>query len=175
MWKHESCCSMVDDIKGQRIKSPALRLLFHFHLGLGLGFMGGVRMVNDKGELLAMAPPFLSKCYDIVDDSATDGTVSWGKNGDSFVIWDSHTFSRELLPKYFKHSNLSSFVRQLNTYVSSYARLLLDFFRILRIVCLVVISEFFYCNFVLIFGILLRLINSFFPQVGFFMSLIVAS
>ncbi|KAM0953128.1 putative transcription factor HSF-type-DNA-binding family [Dioscorea sansibarensis] len=115
MWELEWCHSMVDAIKGQRIKSPALHPLFHFHPQLGLGFMGGVRMVGEKGELPAMAP-FLSKCYDIVDNPATNGTVSWGKNGDSFVIWDPNTFSHDLLPKYFKHSNLSSFVRQLNTY-----------------------------------------------------------
>ncbi|MQL82365.1 hypothetical protein Taro_014858, partial [Colocasia esculenta] len=61
-------------------------------------------------------PPFLSKCYDMVDDPSTDATVSWNAAGNSFVLWDPHAFVRDLLPKYFKHSNLSSFVRQLNTY-----------------------------------------------------------
>lgn len=63
-------------------------------------------------------PPFLSKTFQMVDDPETDSIVSWSQARDSFIVWDSHEFSKHLLPKYFKHSNFSSFIRQLNTYVS---------------------------------------------------------
>ncbi|XP_049359301.1 heat stress transcription factor A-3 [Solanum verrucosum] len=61
-------------------------------------------------------PPFLSKTFDLVEDPLLDSIISWGRNGESFVVWDPVEFSRLVLPRNFKHSNFSSFVRQLNTY-----------------------------------------------------------
>ncbi|PWA72428.1 Heat shock factor (HSF)-type, DNA-binding [Artemisia annua] len=61
-------------------------------------------------------PPFLTKIFDMVEDPTCDEVVSWSKTRNSFVVWDSCRFSTALLPKYFKHSNFSSFIRQLNTY-----------------------------------------------------------
>ncbi|OVA17860.1 Heat shock factor (HSF)-type [Macleaya cordata] len=62
-------------------------------------------------------PPFLSKTYDLVDDPLLDKVISWGSNGQSFVVLDPVEFARGVLPRNFKHNNFSSFVRQLNTYV----------------------------------------------------------
>ncbi|XP_074280732.1 heat stress transcription factor A-7a-like [Silene latifolia] len=61
-------------------------------------------------------PPFLTKTYEMVENPDIDDIISWGNNGLTFVVWDPHKFSTLLLPKFFKHSNFSSFVRQLNTY-----------------------------------------------------------
>ncbi|XVF88776.1 hypothetical protein PTKIN_Ptkin19aG0078800 [Pterospermum kingtungense] len=61
-------------------------------------------------------PPFLRKTFEMVEDPETDPIVSWSVNRNSFIVWDSHSFSENLLPKYFKHKNFSSFIRQLNTY-----------------------------------------------------------
>ncbi|KAI4376993.1 hypothetical protein MLD38_014692 [Melastoma candidum] len=61
-------------------------------------------------------PPFLLKTFEIVEDPSTDPVVSWSRARNSFIIWDVHGFSSTLLPRYFKHDNFSSFIRQLNTY-----------------------------------------------------------
>eukprot|EP00163_Fabomonas_tropica_P010520 TRINITY_DN2067_c0_g3_i1.p1 TRINITY_DN2067_c0_g3~~TRINITY_DN2067_c0_g3_i1.p1 ORF type:complete len:384 (-),score=111.11 TRINITY_DN2067_c0_g3_i1:736-1887(-) len=61
-------------------------------------------------------PAFLTKTFDMVADSKTNKTVTWTREGKSFVVLDPQTFSSVVLPKYFKHNNFSSFVRQLNMY-----------------------------------------------------------
>ena len=59
---------------------------------------------------------FLKKAYKIVDDHSEDNIISWTNEGNAFVITDPNTFTESILPKFFKHKNFSSFVRQLNMY-----------------------------------------------------------
>ncbi|KAL5553283.1 hypothetical protein UlMin_040684 [Ulmus minor] len=75
---------------------------------------GGIS--DDGSGSFGSVAPFLRKCYEMVDDEATNSIISWSDANDSFVIWDMTQFSVGLLPKYFKHSNFSSFMRQLNIY-----------------------------------------------------------
>lgn len=61
-------------------------------------------------------PAFLLKTYDILENSAHFDIISWNKEGTAFVVKNVNEFSEKILPKYFKHNNFSSFVRQLNMY-----------------------------------------------------------
>ncbi|OQR88166.1 HSF-type DNA-binding [Achlya hypogyna] len=58
---------------------------------------------------------FLKKTYDMVSQSPAD-IAAWGPDGSTFVVKDPKEFAALMLPKYFKHCNFSSFVRQLNFY-----------------------------------------------------------
>nr|BAZ95786.1 heat shock factor protein 2 [Anolis sagrei] len=61
-------------------------------------------------------PAFLSKLWALVGDAPSNQLITWSQNGQSFLVLDEQRFSKEILPKYFKHNNMASFVRQLNMY-----------------------------------------------------------
>jgi hypothetical protein len=49
-------------------------------------------------------------------DRCDQEVATWAPLGDSFVIKNVEKFATSVLPMYFKHSNFSSFARQLNFY-----------------------------------------------------------
>ncbi|CEI90423.1 hypothetical protein RMCBS344292_04748 [Rhizopus microsporus] len=59
---------------------------------------------------------FISKLFSIVNDAHNQHLIAWNNSGTSFFIYNATRFSQDILPIYFKHSNYSSFVRQLNMY-----------------------------------------------------------
>ncbi|KAL4803920.1 HSF-type DNA-binding-domain-containing protein [Aspergillus unguis] len=58
---------------------------------------------------------FIHKLYNMLEDQSIQHLISWSSTNDSFVMSPTSEFSK-VLAQYFKHTNISSFVRQLNMY-----------------------------------------------------------
>lgn len=73
---------------------------------------------EDSGSYIipSNVPAFLVKLWKLVEDPQYEMHISWNRSGTGFIVHDQATFAREILPKYFKHNNFASFVRQLNMY-----------------------------------------------------------
>ncbi|XP_024154173.1 heat shock factor protein 1 isoform X1 [Oryzias melastigma] len=76
-----------------------------------IGGVGGGVVVSGGN-----VPAFLTKLWTLVEDPETDHLICWSLNGTSFHVFDQGRFSKEVLPKFFKHNNMASFIRQLNMY-----------------------------------------------------------
>ncbi|XP_066309228.1 heat stress transcription factor C-1a-like [Miscanthus floridulus] len=86
------------------------------HTELALGLLAGCGVGGGGDHQLLQTATFVAKTYQMVCDPRTDALVRWGRENNRFVVVDPAGFSRLLLPCFFKHSNFSSFVRQLSTY-----------------------------------------------------------
>ena len=59
---------------------------------------------------------FVKKLFLMLQEDSYKEVVRWTVKGDSFVVINTNKFTKDILPKHFKHSNFASFVRQLNKY-----------------------------------------------------------
>lgn len=76
-----------------------------------------------KKSKTTQTPLFIEKLIDILEvpfflnqDSSIDNIISWTTTSDSFQIKSISQFTETILPRFFKHNNFSSFIRQLNMY-----------------------------------------------------------
>ncbi|KAJ1679876.1 Heat shock transcription factor [Spiromyces aspiralis] len=73
------------------------------------------RRTNNINRHLSV-PGFLNKLYNMVDESNSNDLIRWSDDGETFIVTRHEEFAKQVLPRFFKHSNFSSFVRQLNMY-----------------------------------------------------------
>ena len=68
-----------------------------------------------EGEALAV-PPFLTKLFDILSNDSLRDFITWGDGGKVIHVADPLGFQTTVLPNYWRHNNMRSFIRQLNMY-----------------------------------------------------------
>ena len=73
-------------------------------------------MINKKTIREKKTKSFLCKLYDILNDLEYGEIISWNKEGNGVIIKNITKLCKIVLPKFYKHKNYSSFVRQLNIY-----------------------------------------------------------
>lgn len=70
---------------------------------------------NNKRSI-NISESFLYKLNDILNDNNYKNIIHWDTNGKRVIILDVFGLCNIVLPKFYKHNNYSSFVRQLNIY-----------------------------------------------------------
>ncbi|KAG8529905.1 uncharacterized protein KY384_005386 [Bacidia gigantensis] len=81
--------------------------------GLAAGLSAAAATSAQQPKVVQTA--FIHKLYSMLEDSGIQNLISWSTNNESFVMSPTADFAK-VLSQYFKHTNISSFVRQLNMY-----------------------------------------------------------
>lgn len=71
---------------------------------------------NETWISMVSSSAFLSKLWQMLNDQKDKEFIGWGSNGRSVVVYHQDSFAKKILPKYFKHQKINSFIRQLNIY-----------------------------------------------------------
>ncbi|CAO3571342.1 unnamed protein product [Mortierella alpina] len=75
-----------------------------------------IAMYGARRPAVKVRSMFVDKLFKMVEDPAIQHLISWAKEGDMFYVYNCIKLSDTILPKFFKHNNWQSFVRQLNMY-----------------------------------------------------------
>ncbi|EDR25253.1 heat shock transcription factor, putative [Entamoeba dispar SAW760] len=77
--------------------------------------LDGAELTTPRGNSVVS---FVSILYSMVDCKENSQYIRWCEKdqGHSFEILDAVAFSKEILPKYYKHTNFCGFSRQLSLY-----------------------------------------------------------
>jgi len=59
---------------------------------------------------------FIHSLFEMSSSDVNKSVIGFSKDGDCLEIRDSKRLGNEVLPRYFKHQQLNSFIRQLNNY-----------------------------------------------------------
>lgn len=82
--------------------------------------LAGPQPIHDQEDDLTYTscrvPGFVTKAFEIFSDTRHESICGWGRDGKTILIRRIADFEATVIPLYFKHSNYSSFVRQLNMY-----------------------------------------------------------
>lgn len=75
-----------------------------------------ISLKPESNNNTTLIPTFLLKLVNLLEQDEFKEFIAWSDDGTYFVVHDQSSFSKQVLPKFFKHNRFSSFVRQLNMY-----------------------------------------------------------
>ncbi|KFY12278.1 hypothetical protein V492_03976 [Pseudogymnoascus sp. VKM F-4246] len=104
---HEQTSAMGEQAQNGSVQSPGA--------GPGTGTGAAAAAQGSAPQPKVQQTAFIHKLYNMLEDPSISHLISWSNSDESFVMSPSNDFSK-VLSQYFKHTNISSFVRQLNMY-----------------------------------------------------------
>jgi HSF-type DNA-binding len=88
----------------------------HDYHDYGAVIDSGNDFVRTRGGILSPFPLKLHAILDAIEQDGYDKVISWQPHGRCFIIHKPKDFVEYVMPKYFNHTKISSFQRQLNLY-----------------------------------------------------------